>query len=339
MKNTPKKTSPSQNHPVIEVDHLVKRYKTSTQNSVDDISFSVKAGEFFTFLGPNGAGKTTTISILNTTLAKTAGVVRVAGHDVETQPQLVRAKIGVIFQNPSLDLNLTAEENVRFHAMLYGVYRYAPTFGLMPKVYRDKVGELAELLGIHAQIHQPIKTFSGGMKRKLEIVRGLIHNPQILFLDEPTTGLDPESRHNLWKYLQMVRRDQNTTIFLTTHYLDEAENSDRVCIITKGKIVALSTPDKLKKDWLKEKVTVDSLDRAKLKTELKRHKFEVAGTGPFTITINSGHVAEVVQKIDTKLSLLQTEIMSLEQAYLTVLKKYSSPAEEEIIGTTNLTTN
>ncbi len=231
---------------VIEVKNLVKKYKGAKENAVDDISFNVAAGEFFAFLGPNGAGKTTTISILTTILAKTTGQVKVAGFDIDNKQKEVRKAIGVIFQKPSLDQNLTAEENIRFHVVLYGIFPFAPTYSLMPKVYQDKVMNLAKILEIDKEIFQPIRTFSGGMKRKLEIIRSLMHNPKILFLDEPTSGLDPVSRKNLWKYLQGVRKSQKTTIFLTTHYLEEAEDADRVCIINHGKIVAEGTPRGIK---------------------------------------------------------------------------------------------
>lgn len=232
---------------IIEVKNLVKRYKKATVNAVDDISFEVNKGEFFTLLGPNGAGKTTTVSILTTTLAKTSGEIKVAGYDIEKEADKVRQKVGVIFQNPSLDINLTAEENVRFHAVLYGLFPYRPTFKMMPADYQKTVEKLSGILGIEKEIFKPIKTFSGGMKRKLEIVRGLIHKPEILFLDEPTTGLDPLSRKNLWKYLKEVMRDEGLTILLTTHYLEEAEDSDKICIIDKGKIAKMGTPAEIKR--------------------------------------------------------------------------------------------
>jgi ABC-2 type transport system ATP-binding protein len=230
----------------IVVNNLVKRYRKAKENAVDGISFDVKEGEFFAFLGPNGAGKTTTISILTTTLAKTSGAISVAGFDIDKQAKNVRQAIGVIFQKPSLDENLTAEENVRLHAVLYGVYSFAPTFSLMPRAYQTRVLELAKLLAIEQEIFRPIKTFSGGMKRKLEIIRSLLHSPKVLFLDEPTSGLDPVSRKNLWEYLKAVRQQQKTTIFLTTHYLEEAEDADRVCIVNHGKIVTMGSPDKIK---------------------------------------------------------------------------------------------
>ena len=232
---------------IIEVKNLVKRYKKAKTNAVNDISFYVEEGAFFSLLGPNGAGKTTAISILTTLLSKTSGEVIINGFDVEKEPSKVRQIIGVIFQNPSLDLNLTAEENIRFHANLYGLYAYKPTFEMMPGSYRKEVLNLAKILGIKKAIFDPVKTLSGGMKRKLEIIRSLMHKPKVLFLDEPTTGLDPVSRKNLWQYLKDIREKTKTTIFLTTHYLEEAEGSDYVCIINDGKVVAKGTPDELKK--------------------------------------------------------------------------------------------
>src|SRR5260221_6193032 len=159
--------------PIITVDHLLKKYKKAQSNAVDDISFNVNPGEFFCLLGPNGAGKTTTISILTTTLSKTSGEVKIAGFDLEKESAKVRSSVGIIFQNPSLDQNLTAEENIRLHVVLYGLYQFQPFYSLMPEEYRNRVEELADVLGIKSEMHKPIKTFSGGMKRKLEIIRSL----------------------------------------------------------------------------------------------------------------------------------------------------------------------
>ena len=232
--------------PAIEVAGLVKRYRGADRDAVQGISFTVDRGPFFTLLGPNGAGKTTTISILTTTLAPTAGTACVAGYDVRREASEVRRRVGIIFQNHSLDQNLTAEENVRLHAVMYGIAPYRPAFRLMPAEYRERVAELAGLLGIGKEMFQPVRTFSGGMKRKLEIVRSLMHRPQVLFLDEPTAGLDAASRRALWKYLREVRERSGTTVFLTTHYLEEAEDCDRVCIIAQGRVVALGSPSEVK---------------------------------------------------------------------------------------------
>ncbi len=156
--------------------------------------------------------------------------------------------MGIIFQNPSLDLNLTAEENIRLHSILYGLYPYRLSYTMMPNSYKKRVDELAKIIGIENEIHKQVKTFSGGMKRKLEIIRSLMHKPKVLFLDEPTNGLDPYSRKSLWEYLRDVRKKEKTTIFLTTHYLEEAEEADQVCIINHGKVVAIGSPKKIKKD-------------------------------------------------------------------------------------------
>jgi ABC-2 type transport system ATP-binding protein len=188
--------------PIIQVEHLTKRYKKSSVAAVDDISFDVMPGELFAFLGPNGAGKTTTISILTTTLAKTSGTVAIAGHDLDRDATGVRANIGIIFQNQSLDQHLSGEENIRLHVALYGLYGYRPFYRLMPADYRERVENLSRVVGLNGDVFKPVKSYSGGMKRKLEIIRSLMHRPGVLFLDEPTSGLDPVSRHGLWEYLR-----------------------------------------------------------------------------------------------------------------------------------------
>ncbi|MDR0322224.1 MAG: ATP-binding cassette domain-containing protein [Treponema sp.] len=234
------------NNAVIKVHNLTKRYKGASEAAVDNISFSVGEGEFFAFLGQNGAGKTTTISILTTTLAKTSGDITIAGYDIDREAREVRKNIGIIFQKPSLDLDISAEENIRLHACLYGMYGYRPFFKWMPKAYRDRVIELADIMGIADKLNKPLKTFSGGMQRKIEIIRSLVHQPAVLFLDEPTQGLDPVSRRDLWNYINTTRKEHGTTVFLTTHYIDEAENVDKLCMIQSGKIVFSGKPKDLK---------------------------------------------------------------------------------------------
>lgn len=246
MEKKEKKSHINKHNKIVEVKNLVKRYKKAKVNAVNDVSFYVEEGAFFSLLGPNGAGKTTAISILTTLLSKTSGEVTISGYDVEKEPEKVRQEIGVIFQNPSLDINLTAEENIRFHANLYNLFGYRPSFSLMDPKYQKTVMNLAKVVGLKNDIFKPVKTLSGGMKRKLEIIRSLMHNPKVLFLDEPTTGLDPVSRKNLWQYLWDLRKKTKTTIFLTTHYLEEAEGSDYVCIIDNGKVVAKGTPEEIK---------------------------------------------------------------------------------------------
>jgi ABC-2 type transport system ATP-binding protein len=308
--------------PIITVEHLIKRYKKGAANAVDDISFSVAPGEFFALLGPNGAGKTTTISILTTTLSPTSGTVSVAGHDVNREASSVRRCVGIIFQQPSLDLNLTAEENVRFHAILYGLYPFRPAFSLMPGAYKQQVRELAAVLGIEQEIFKPIKTFSGGMKRKLEIIRSLIHRPRVLFLDEPTSGLDPASRRNLWDYLRHVREQIGTTIFLTTHYLEESEEADRVCIINKGKIVSYGTPDQIKADLVQHYLLIDAHDRAQLRAELIGLGIQFRETPQFRIDLNGRSSQQIIKSIETPLTLLKTHMPTLEDAYLSIVEEH-----------------
>jgi ABC-2 type transport system ATP-binding protein len=307
--------------PVIQVVDLVKRYRKAERNAVDRISFEVGRGEFFALLGPNGAGKTTTISILTTTLLPTGGSATIAGHDLVTEASEVRRTVGIIFQRPSLDQNLTGEENVRLHAILYGVHSYAPAFRLMDAAYRRRVGELAELLGIGREVFDPVRTFSGGMRRKLEIVRSLVHDPKVLFLDEPTAGLDPPSRRSLWGYLDTVRRERETTIFLTTHYLEEAEQADRICVIDDGRVVAYGTPAAIKAELVDEYLLVDADDRPSLLTELTRLALPHSGAGPFRIPLDGRRTHQVLRAIETPLSVVQTHTPSLEDAYLEIVEK------------------
>jgi ABC-2 type transport system ATP-binding protein len=230
----------------IEVRHLVKRYRRTTRNAVDDVSFDVPDGQLCCLLGPNGAGKTSIVSILTTVLTPTAGQVRIAGLDLAAQRPLIRREIGVVFQQPSLDQNLTAEENVRLHAVLYRLYPWRPSHRLMPRGYRQQVAALAGLLGIDGQLGRPVRTLSGGTRRKLEIVRALLHQPRILFLDEPTTGLDPQSRRSLWAHLRQARAAHGTTVVLTTHYLEEAETAESVYILSDGQILDSGSPAEVK---------------------------------------------------------------------------------------------
>ncbi|TAH50968.1 MAG: ABC transporter ATP-binding protein [Chloroflexota bacterium] len=312
--------------PIIHVTHLVKRYKNSQANAVDDVSFDVASGEFFVLLGPNGAGKTTTISILTTTLAPTSGKVEIAGQDLVMNPNSVRENVGIIFQNPSLDKNLTAEENVRLHANMYGVYPFRPAYWMMPRAYKSKVNELAEILGIEKEIHQPIKALSGGMKRKLEIIRSLIHQPRVLFLDEPTTGLDPQSRRSLWEYLTRVRTENAMTVFLTTHYLEEAERADTICILNRGKIVAQGTPDQVKARLVENYLLIDAADHDALRQELRARGVPFIETPLFKIDLNGNadhHFTphQLLKMIDTPLTTVKLNTPTVEDAYLAIISE------------------
>ncbi len=226
---------------VIEVEHLGKVYRRRGGEplwAVDDVSFQVREGEVFGCLGPNGAGKTTTINVLCTLTRPTRGRAALNGHDVVREPDAVRRSIGVVFQDPSLDDRLTARENLEFHGLLYGVPR---------ATRRERIDLILEMVDLRSRQHDLVRTFSGGMKRRLEIGRGLLHYPRVLFLDEPTLGLDPQTRARIWEYLRALRREEEITIFLTTHYLDEAEHCDRIAIIDRGRLVALDTPENLKR--------------------------------------------------------------------------------------------
>ncbi len=220
----------------IVVENLVKRFGSFT--AVRGISFSVKAGEIFGLLGPNGAGKTTTISMMTTILGHTSGSIRLFGVDALKAKDDARRMIGIVFQDPSLDDELTAWENLDFHARLYGVRDRK----------REIIENLLKLVELQDKAHRPVKTFSGGMKRRLEIARGFIHHPKILFLDEPTLGLDPQTRRKIWDYITKLNKEQGLTIILTTHYLEEADSlCNRIAIIDHGRIIKSGTPDALKR--------------------------------------------------------------------------------------------
>jgi ABC-2 type transport system ATP-binding protein len=219
----------------IQVEGLEKRF--GDVHAVQGVDFEVYPGETFGFLGPNGAGKSTTINMLCTLLRPSAGRAIVAGFDVATQRDEVRREIGLVFQDTTLDGYLSAAQNLRFHGQLYGV----PSEQL-----EVRMRQVLELVGLWDRRDKDVQTFSGGMKRRLEIARGLLHSPRVLFLDEPTVGLDPQTRASIWEYLDELRRQEDLTIFLTTHYMDEAEHCDRIAIMDAGKIVALDTPQALK---------------------------------------------------------------------------------------------
>jgi ABC-2 type transport system ATP-binding protein len=221
---------------IIEVKNLTRKFGDFV--AVDNISFSVEKGEIFAFLGPNGAGKTTTIKMLTTLLEPTAGEVKINDFNLKNERDNVRHSFGIVFQDPSLDDDLTAYENMDFHAVLYGV----------PKSIREKrIDELLELVDLKDRKKDLVKNYSGGMKRRLEIARALIHTPKIIFLDEPTVGLDPQTRNHIWSYVVNLSRKEGVTVFLTTHYMEEAEKmADNVVIIDHGKIIGSGTPNTLK---------------------------------------------------------------------------------------------
>jgi ABC-2 type transport system ATP-binding protein len=248
---------------IISVEHVTKKYKEVT--AVNDVSFDVTEGEIFGFLGPNGAGKSTTIKMLTTLLLPTEGKLILAGHDVIKEQDSARKIFGIVFQDPSLDGDLTAFENLQLHAVLYKLDK---------KMAATRMEELLKLVELWDRKNSLVKTFSGGMKRRLEIARGLLHHPKILFLDEPTLGLDAQTRNLLWNYIQQLNEQEGMTIFFTTHYLAEAEAvAHRIAIIDHGKIVAAGTSEELK-----QQTGTDNLEKAYL---------ELTGSGVRDETLSS----------------------------------------------------
>lgn len=252
---------PASKGPVIDVENLTRKFNGLT--AVDGVSFKIGHKEIFGFLGPNGAGKTTTISMLCTLLKPTSGSATLNGFDIVTQQDAVRQSIGIVFQDPTLDDQLTARENLQFHAMLYNV----------PAPDREsRSRRVLDMVGLTGRAGDRVETFSGGMKRRLEIARGLMHYPHVLFLDEPTLGLDPQTRSAIWEHVHELRAEYDITVFLTTHYMDEAENCDRIAIIDDGKISALDTPGDLKHKVGGDIITLRSSD-ARTTVEEIREKF------------------------------------------------------------------
>jgi ABC-2 type transport system ATP-binding protein len=251
--------------PAIVVENLARRFGDLV--AVDHVDFSVARGEVFGFLGPNGAGKTTTIAMLTTLLRPTEGSAQVAGHDVEQAAGDVRRAIGIVFQEPSLDERLTARENLEFHAVLYG----------MPRAERrGRIAESLRLVDLESRADHLVEQYSGGMRRRLEIARGLLHVPAVLFLDEPTLGLDPQSRRAVWEHIRGLRDQTCVTIFMTTHYMEEAEFCDRIAVIDHGSIVALDTPEGLKNMVGGDVVVVTAPDPAALLDHLAAQSLDAS---------------------------------------------------------------
>jgi ABC-2 type transport system ATP-binding protein len=242
-------TDPPRHPPAIDVRGLVKRY--GEIEAVRGVEFAVETGEVFGFLGPNGAGKTTTINMLCTLVKPTSGSATVAGHDVVRERDDVRRNIGLVFQDPTLDGYLTAEQNLRLHAELYGV---------QSDLVKPRMRQVLEMIGLWDRKDSVVATFSGGMRRRLEIARGLMHSPRVLFLDEPTIGLDPQTRRSIWTYIRELKEREEITIFMTTHYMDEAEWCDRIAIMDHGQIVALDSPETLKAGVGTDRVTIHTDD-------------------------------------------------------------------------------
>lgn len=278
--------TPSSAEPVITATGLARNFGHT--EAVKGVSFDVAEGEVFGFLGPNGAGKTTTISMLCTLLAPSAGEAAVAGYDIAVKRSDVRRSIGLVFQDPTLDEYLTAIQNLRFHAYAYGMSK---------RVRDERIHELMTLMELWDRRDSPVRAYSGGMKRRLEIARGLLHHPHVLFLDEPTLGLDPQTRHRIWEYVLDLRQREALTIFLTTHYMDEAENCDRIAIIDEGRIVALDRPEVLKDSLGGDVVTLRVEDGEAAVAELLSRQGLTAGLEGDTVSFSVPHAEEFLPEL------------------------------------------
>jgi ABC-2 type transport system ATP-binding protein len=295
----------------ILVDRLVKRFKAV--EAVKGISFTVGEGEVFGFLGPNGAGKTTTINMLCTLLPPTSGSARVGGHDVVRERSAVRRSIGLVFQEPTLDEYLTAEENLKFHAYAYRLPRMEA---------EQRMRDLLGLVELWDRRGDRVRTFSGGMKRRLELARGLLTRPRVLFLDEPTLGLDPQTRRRMWDYILEMREREGMVIFLTTHYLDEAEHCDRVAIIDRGEVVALDAPKGLKEMVGGDVVSI-AVDDADAAIPVLRQRFALDpavrdGAVQFSVTRAEQFLPEFIRAFPLPLTSVEVHRPTLDDVFIKI---------------------
>lgn len=296
----------------IEVKNFTKNFGDFT--AVDNISFDVKQGSIFAFLGPNGAGKSTTINALCTILDKTSGEMFINGYDVSKQKDKVRNDIGIVFQESTLDDKLTIEENLRLHCDFYRV----------PKSeVAERINFVLNLVDLEDRRKTPVKSLSGGMKRRAEIARGLVHYPKVLFLDEPTTGLDPQTRSNVWEYIYRLQKEKNITIFLTTHYMEEAEICEKVAIIDKGKIVAHDTPYNLKKQYTSTVMKMETSDVETLSNRLseKKLKYKTSGNLVTTYVNNPNQILGILSDNKQIINDLEVTKGSLNDVFLAITGK------------------
>ena len=309
---------------IIKVENLVKKFGELV--AVADISFSVTRGEIFGFLGPNGAGKTTTINILCTLSKPTSGQATIAGFDVVRQQSQVRQSIGLVFQDPSLDERLSGLQNMRFHALVYNV----PT-----SVREQRIEQMLRMMELWDKRHSQVITYSGGMKRRLELARGLLHHPKVLFLDEPTLGLDPQTRTRIWEYILELQRLEGTTIFLTTHYMDEAEKADRIAIIDYGKLIVTDTPEGLKKLVGKDIISVKTDDNTRAAEEIRlRYQTEARQDSDglsFEVANGEEFLPAFIREFGTKILSVSLRRPSLDDVFLKLTGR--EIREEEVSDT------
>ena len=283
--------------PIIQVKNYTKSYGDFV--AVDNVSFEVEEGSIFGFLGPNGAGKSTTINTLCTLLEKTSGTLTIDGYDVTTEKDEVRNSIGIVFQESTLDDKMTVQENLEMHCVFYNVPR---------KEIQERINFVINMIDLEEWKDAMVSSLSGGMKRRVEIARALLHNPKVLFLDEPTTGLDPQTRNRMWEYIIQLQKEKNITIFLTTHYMEEAEICDHVAIIDDGKIVVNDHPEELKRRYTQDeaRITISSPEPFKKALTEKGYEFQ---------SLNQGDIKVNIQDIQEFLSFLepfQKDILNLE---------------------------
>ncbi len=309
---------------IIKVENLVKKFGGLA--AVDNISFSVAPGEIFGFLGPNGAGKTTTINILCTLTKPTSGRATIDGLDVVRQQNQVRQLIGLVFQDPSLDERLSGLQNMRFHGLVYSV---------PASVREQRIEQLLRMVELWDKRHNEVRTYSGGMKRRLELARGLLHHPKVLFLDEPTLGLDPQTRSRIWEYILELRQREGTTIFLTTHYMDEADKATRIAIIDYGKLIAMDTPEKLKKMVGKDIISVKTDDNEKAAAEIRlRYQIEARHDGDglcFEVANGEEFLPIFIREFSTRILGVSLRRPSLDDAFLKLTGR--EIREEEVSDT------
>jgi ABC-2 type transport system ATP-binding protein len=307
----------------ISVMGLTKKY--GEIEAVRGIDFEVAAGETFGFLGPNGAGKSTTIKILCTLADPTSGTARVAGHDVLKERDTVRRNIGLVFQDTTLDSYLTGEQNLRFHADLYGVPKQA---------FKPRLKQVLEMVALWDRKDSAVSTYSGGMQRRLEIARGLLHAPRVLFLDEPTVGLDPQTRASIWEYINQLKQREDITIFLTTHYMDEAENCDRIAIIDHGKIVAIDTPEALKASVGKDRVQISTEDdQAAIRALAERFGLDAAvheSLVTFPVASGEKFVPRLFAELGVAIRSVSVSRPSLDDVFMSYTGKTIRDAEASI---------
>jgi ABC-2 type transport system ATP-binding protein len=314
--------------PAIEVTDLGKSY--GDVEAVRGVSFTVPRGEVFGFLGPNGAGKSTTINMLCTMARPTFGTARVAGYDVVARRDDVRRHIGLVFQDPTLDGYLTAAQNLRLHAELYGIDQAA-----IP----ERMDQMLQMVDLADRRDQPVMTFSGGMRRRLEIARGLLHSPRVLFLDEPTIGLDPQTRSSIWRYIRALQEAEGTTIFMTTHYMDEAELCDRIAIMDRGEIVVLDTPAALKAAVGADRVALGTADDDAAIAALRvRFGIEaVVAEGAVTFHVESGEafVPRLFAELDVAITSVAVSRPTLDDVFLRYTGSTIRDAETDGVGSMN----